>query len=175
MGNDAPVAAVRRKFYESYRIPMPGGAQQAAGSTATPRAGSPPMSPVRGTHSHTHSLASGLGHVRARSSNLAGTPSRTGSPASRPSSEEAHVVSGAALERDPLMLATVELVKLIQGALALWGFYGTQHEEIELDGLFCDETKVGLSKWRAAMGMESEDRLKLEVSCSFITGQALTE
>lgn len=72
-------------------------------------------------------------------------------------------MTAAALERDPLMLSTVELVKLIQAALAIWGFYGTKHEEIEIDGLFCDETKAGISKWRTAMGMEREDSLKLEV------------
>jgi hypothetical protein len=75
-------------------------------------------------------------------------------------------VTAAALERDPLMLSTVELVKLIQGGLALWGFYGTLHEEIELDGRFCDETKAGIAKWRTAMGMEQEESLKLEKETS---------
>ncbi|TXT11833.1 uncharacterized protein COLE_02243 [Cutaneotrichosporon oleaginosum] len=159
MGNDVPVAAVRRKFYESYRMPIPGGAQLQG--TAS-RAGSPPQSPVRG-HTHSHSRSQSMGHTQQRSVNWS---PRGSSPASRPSSEEMPATTPAALERDPLMLSTVELVKLIQGALALWGFYGTFQEELELDGRFCDDTKAGIAKWRAAMGMEQEESLKLEKETS---------
>jgi hypothetical protein len=57
-----------------------------------------------------------------------------------------------------------ELVKLIQAALALWGMFGTDREDLEIDGLFCDETKAGIFQWRREMGMEHEESLKLEVS-----------
>ncbi|BEI81264.1 hypothetical protein CcaverHIS002_0204240 [Cutaneotrichosporon cavernicola] len=154
MGNDAPVAAVRRKLYELYRIPVPSSAKLQGSAS---RAGSPQQSPIRSTHSRSQSLA--FEHARQRS--IKGSPRDVS-----PSSEEIQVVTAASLERDPLMLSTVELVKLIQGGLALWGFYGAQHEEIELDGLFCDETKAGIANWRTAMGMEQEENLKLEKETS---------
>jgi hypothetical protein len=59
-----------------------------------------------------------------------------------------------------------ELVKLIQAALAIWGMFGTDRKDMEIDGLFCDETKAGISQWRREMGMEHEESLKLEVSSS---------
>ncbi|GMK54371.1 hypothetical protein CspeluHIS016_0109570 [Cutaneotrichosporon spelunceum] len=157
MGNETPVAAVRRKFYESYRISVPGGALAQGNASRT---ASPPQSPVR-THSRSHSLA--FEHQHKRSVNLTANDV---SAASGPSSEDNHVVTPTPLEHDPLMLSSVELVKLIQGGLALWGFYGTKHEEIELDGRFCDETKAGVAMWRTAMGMEQEDSLKIEKETS---------
>ena len=57
----------------------------------------------------------------------------------------------------------LELVKLVQASLALWGLFGTQREDLDINGLFCDETKSGIGKWRHLMGMEKET-LKLEVS-----------
>jgi hypothetical protein len=56
----------------------------------------------------------------------------------------------------------LDLVKLVQAALALWGLFGTQREDLDINGLFCDETKAGIGKWRHLMGMEKET-LKLEV------------
>lgn len=52
------------------------------------------------------------------------------------------------------------MVRLIQAALAIWGMIPA---DMELDGLFCDETKEGLFAWRKAMGMEHEDSMRLEV------------
>lgn len=64
---------------------------------------------------------------------------------------------------DPFTLIVMELVRLIQAALALWGFFGADREELEVDGLFCDDTKNGIFAWRRSMGMEHEESLKLEV------------
>ena len=63
----------------------------------------------------------------------------------------------------------LELVKLVQASLALWGLFGTQREDLDINGLFCDETKSGIGKWRHLMGMEKET-LKLEVSFDLMTG-----
>lgn len=52
------------------------------------------------------------------------------------------------------------MVKLIQASLAIWGLFGTDREDLELDGLFCNETKEGISRWRQSMGMHEQ----LEVS-----------
>jgi hypothetical protein len=57
----------------------------------------------------------------------------------------------------------IEVVKLVQAALALWGLFGRDREEFDINGLFCEETKSGIFKWRGMMGMEKET-LKLEVS-----------
>lgn len=65
----------------------------------------------------------------------------------------------------------MELVRLIQAALALWGVYGADREDPVFDGLFCDDTKAGISAWRRAMSMEHEDSLKLEV-CSWLYSSA---
>jgi hypothetical protein len=54
----------------------------------------------------------------------------------------------------------LELVRLIQAALAIWGMIPA---DMGIDGLFCDETKKGLFAWRRAMGMEHEDSMRLEV------------
>jgi hypothetical protein len=59
-------------------------------------------------------------------------------------------------------MMVVEVVKLVQAALALWGLFGTDREDLDINGLFCDETKAGIFKWRHMMGMEKET-LKLEV------------
>jgi hypothetical protein len=57
----------------------------------------------------------------------------------------------------------IELIKLIQAALALWGMFGTTRDDLEVDGLFCDETKAGILQWRRVMGMEHEESMRLEV------------
>lgn len=64
---------------------------------------------------------------------------------------------------EPFAIVLQELVKLIQSALALWGMYGANQDEVEIDGLFCDETKAGVQQWRREIGMEHEESLKLEV------------
>lgn len=56
------------------------------------------------------------------------------------------------------------MVKLVQAALAIWGVYGVDKEEVEVDGLFCDETKAGIFQWRRLMGIEHEESMRLEVS-----------
>ncbi|WVW78303.1 hypothetical protein I302_100257 [Kwoniella bestiolae CBS 10118] len=67
---------------------------------------------------------------------------------------------------DPFSFLVVELVKLIQSSLALWGMYGHVRGDLEIDGLFCDETKAGIFRWRRIMGMEHEESLKLEKETS---------
>jgi hypothetical protein len=56
----------------------------------------------------------------------------------------------------------LEVVRLIQAALVMWGFF----EPAAVDGLFCDETKKGVGAWRRCMGMEHEESLKIEVGFS---------
>lgn len=74
---------------------------------------------------------------------------------------------------DPLLLNAAELVRLIQGSLAVWGMFGEKLtsalRDVEMDGLFCDETKAAIFRWRTVMGMEREDSLKLEVSAGVTT------
>lgn len=152
MGNDAPVAAVRRKFYESYRVPAPGAGASAGVQS---RAGSPPQSP---TYPH-------QSHKRVPSVNANSSPNGykgRGGPNTNGAEGDAEPVTATTLAHDTLMLNVVELVKLIQGALAAWGLFGSENEDLEIDGLFCDVTKAGLFSWRRAMGMEREESLRLE-------------
>lgn len=60
-----------------------------------------------------------------------------------------------------------KVVELVQAALAIWGLFGAGRDELEVNGLFCEETKAGIFKWRHLMGME-KDTLKLEVSGIFL-------
>lgn len=53
------------------------------------------------------------------------------------------------------------VVELVQAALAIWGLFGNGRDELDVNGLFCDETKAGIFKWRHLMGMK--ETLKLEV------------
>ena len=54
----------------------------------------------------------------------------------------------------------IEIVRLIQGALVIWGMVS---DDVELDGLFCDVTKKGVFAWRRSMGLEHEESMRLEV------------
>lgn len=65
----------------------------------------------------------------------------------------------------------IEMVKLIQASLAIWGLFGTEREDLELDGLFCDETKFGIQQWSYRMGLEKDEGGRLEVSPTF-TGRS---
>ncbi|GFZ47816.1 hypothetical protein JCM24511_05563 [Saitozyma sp. JCM 24511] len=95
---------------------------------------------------------------------------RTVSPTTSPSKPEGSPGSPSSSNHpvlsDPFTLMLKELVKLIQAALALWGMFGTDREDLEIDGLFCDETKAGIFQWRREMGMEHEESLKLEKETS---------
>lgn len=57
----------------------------------------------------------------------------------------------------------LEVVKLIQASLALWGLFPLT-EGVEVDGLFCDETKRGMEDWRRVMGWREENADVREVS-----------
>lgn len=92
--------------------------------------------------------------------------------ASPPSSIQSPVANGHDINSDPFTYLVIELVKLIQAALALWGMFQDVGEDMhgrligpgmEVDGLFCDETKNAISRWRKEMGMEHEESLKIEV------------
>lgn len=158
MGNDAPVAAVRRKFYESYRITGPGGA---ANTGAQSRANSPPQTPTYPSQFPAH--------ARSPSSSTSlspGTHRGRKSTVSQNAEADTEHITASALTADPLMLNVLELVKLVQGALAAWGMFGNKHEDVEIDGLFCDETKAGVFAWRRIMGMEGEESLRLEKETS---------
>ena len=69
-------------------------------------------------------------------------------------------------------MMVVEIVRLVQAALAIWGLFGIGRDELDVNGLFCDETKAGIFKWRHIMGMEKET-LKLEVSDPLEWGGAM--
>ncbi|EIW71183.1 hypothetical protein TREMEDRAFT_71084 [Tremella mesenterica DSM 1558] len=123
IGMEFPVPAIRRKFYDLYRVPFPS------------------------------------------SSSTSQAPSPTGSPTTAQSSPNP-LHSGVHIENEPFYLSVIELIKLIQGALAIWGLFATERDDLEMNGLFCDETKAGIFRWRSLMGMDTEDSLKLEKETS---------
>ena len=70
-----------------------------------------------------------------------------------------HVTDKAPARSGALFNATVlELVKLIQAALAIFGMFDIRTEE--RNGLLCDVTCEGIQKWVAEIG---EPYLKIEV------------
>ncbi|KIY32471.1 hypothetical protein I305_05040 [Cryptococcus gattii E566] len=154
LGLEPPIAALRRKFHDLYRVPVP-----VHSGPMLVRNSSPSASPTR-------------------------TPSISGSPrdlhsihppAFPPSSARSPVANGHDINSDPFTYLVIELVKLIQAALALWGMFQHVGEDIhgrlispgmEIDGLFCDETKSAIFRWRREMGMEYEGSLKIEKETS---------
>jgi hypothetical protein len=54
-----------------------------------------------------------------------------------------------------------EIVKLIQASLAIWGLFGSNREDLEVDGLFCNETKEGITRWMQIMGMHEHSEVSL--------------
>ncbi|WVQ83185.1 hypothetical protein IAT38_005324 [Cryptococcus sp. DSM 104549] len=150
LGLESPIPALRRKFHDLYRIPIP--------SQSNPIPVSRPTSPTT-------------------------SPSRIALPGPSSSSPHSTTYTSSqiqtqhdmhdAINTDPFTYLVVELVKQIQAALTLWGMYddGDEHgeavkENMEIDGLFCDETKAAIFKWRRVMGMEHEESLKLEKETS---------
>lgn len=155
MGSELPISAIRRNFNEQYRIPNgPNNTITAAPS----RAGSPPQSPTSPRHNWFNSQNGKPNWDGPSETNLLS------------SSTNSHA-NMEALCSDPIMLNVVELVKLIQSALAIWGLWGgytdsNKDNQLEPDGLFCDETKAAIAEWRRIMGMENDDNFKIEVSCA---------
>ncbi|WVQ75907.1 hypothetical protein IAR50_005542 [Cryptococcus sp. DSM 104548] len=147
LGLESPIPALRRKFHDLYRIPTL-------------------------SHPSSHATASSP----TRSMSISSSPQRQrqlGSPTSPiPNGDgPAH----DAISSDPFTYLIVELVKLIQAALALWGMFEDVGEDahgrvvgpgMEIDGLFCDETKGAIFRWRRSMGMEHEESLKIEKETS---------
>ncbi|WVQ98166.1 hypothetical protein IAU59_005288 [Kwoniella sp. CBS 9459] len=135
IGLEPPIPALRRKFHELYRIPVP--------THAVPlsRTSSPTTSPTKPLSASTSA------------SPMSDTHS--------PSHQRQHTHD--AIASDPFTYLIIELVKLIQSSLLLWGLFGSPRD---IDGLFCDETKTGIFKWRRLMGMEHEESLKLEKETS---------
>nr|XP_019008341.1 uncharacterized protein I206_06900 [Kwoniella pini CBS 10737]OCF47122.1 hypothetical protein I206_06900 [Kwoniella pini CBS 10737] len=98
--------------------------------------------------------------------------SRNSSPSTSPKDAKTFSPSPLAdntqadITSDPFTFLVIELVKLIQASLTLWGLFCSPSNNLEIDGLFCDETKAGIFQWRRIMGMEHEESLKLEKETS---------
>ncbi|WVF69686.1 hypothetical protein IAT40_004465 [Kwoniella sp. CBS 6097] len=134
IGLEPPIPALRRKFHELYRIPVPVHAVPLSRTSSPTASPTKPLSasPMSDIHSPSHQRQPQHGHD--------------------------------AITSDPFTYLIIELVKLIQAALALWGLFDSSMRDT--DGLFCDETKTGIFKWRRLMGMEHEESLKLEKETS---------
>jgi hypothetical protein len=145
--NDRP--ALRRKFLELYHLPTPPSINSI--SRATSPSNSPTSPKTTFGHSNRDHRASPSMTFSPDGANNAGTEIGTG------------VRSNPNPNPDPFTAMVTELVKLIQAALALWGMFGTDRQDLEIDGLFCDETKAGIFQWRRMMGMEHEESLRMEV------------
>ncbi|OCF33863.1 hypothetical protein I316_04575 [Kwoniella heveanensis BCC8398] len=141
IGLEPPIPALRRKFHELYRIPVPSHAAPLSRTT------SPTASPTKPLSASTS--ASPMSDVH--------------SPSHQNQRGHAHAHSHDAITSDPFTYLVIELVKLIQAALALWGLFDSIRD---IDGLFCDETKTAIFQWRRLMGMEHEESLKLEKETS---------
>ncbi|KAJ3511429.1 hypothetical protein NLJ89_g4105 [Agrocybe chaxingu] len=84
--------------------------------------------------------------------------------------EKEKLLHGKTKERATFVATVLELVKLVQAGLALFGLYGCNESpnsvpaNLVLDGLLCDDTVEGIRRWIATIGgpcvgLEPSERL----------------
>jgi hypothetical protein len=56
----------------------------------------------------------------------------------------------------------LEVVKLIQASLAIWGMFSVD-DGAEIDGLFCNSTKQAMEDWRKAVNWQEDDGTRKDV------------
>ena len=135
------------------------------------------------SHSHSHSHHNSLTHTHHNSLSLSSPSSAPSHPSQQPQPDPTKgtstypKVQTRAKDRTLFNAAVLELVKLIQAALAISGMFplhphayflhrGHHHHhrplgEIEMDGLLCDVTVEGIQKWVSEIG---ENCVGVEVS-----------
>ena len=64
---------------------------------------------------------------------------------------------------DPFHLMVLEIVKLIQASLAMWGLF-PYADGTGIDGMFCNDTKQAMEDWRAAVSWQEDDAVRKDVS-----------
>lgn len=60
----------------------------------------------------------------------------------------------------------LEVVKLIQASLAIWGMF-TVDDGAEIDGLFCNATKQAMENWRKVVNWQEDDGTRKDVRTYF--------
>lgn len=82
-------------------------------------------------------------------------------------------------DRDTFNATVLELVKLIQASLAIFGFYGSPDTGIQPDGVLCDETVDGIRRWiidigEPCVGLEPMERIADPVFVSALLSLVLS-
>ena len=153
---DDPSDTTKDRFISMYSLPETTQAQALPNSSEHL-----PLPPL--IHSHSH-----LQHSPTKS-NLQQTRSvrsHNRSTSSLPTKKDLH---GKTKERSTFIATVLELVKLIQAGLAIFGMYGSNAPatpNLILDGLLCDVTVDGIRRWIATVGGPC---VSLEVCLSYIS------
>jgi len=124
----------------THSIPMPTSLE------SLPLSGQQPSSPQK------KNPQIGLGRPSLNLPSNAWPPNQ--STSSLPSRKKDRVLHGKTKERSTFLVTVLELVKLIQAGLALFGMYGSKDgmNSLVLDGLLCDDTVDGIRSWIEAVG-----------------------
>lgn len=61
-------------------------------------------------------------------------------------------VKGKTRDRALFNMTVIELVKLIQASLSIFGLFGSPMAGVQLDGLMCDDTVEGIRRWIIDIG-----------------------
>jgi hypothetical protein len=141
---DDPSDTTKDRFISMYSLPETTQAQPLPNSSEHL-----PLPPLIHSHSHSQQLP-----TKSNSSQVAlGRPIRSHnrSTSSLPTKKEQFC--GKTKERFTFIATVLELVKLIQAGLAIFGMYDSNATpNLVLDGLLCDVTVDGIRKWIAKVG-----------------------
>ena len=140
---DDPSDTTKDRFISMYSLPETTQAQPLP--TSSEHLPLPPL-----IHSQSHSQ-----QLPTRSNSQQVTPTRPGRSRNRSTSSlpaKKEHLCGKTKERFTFIATVLELVKLIQAGLAIFGMYDSNVTTPNLDGLLCDVTVDGISKWIAKVG-----------------------
>lgn len=139
---DDPSDTTKDRFISMYSLPETTQAQPLPNSSEHL-----PLPPLIHSHSHSQQLP-----IRSNSQQVAynrPVRSHNRSTSSLPTKKEQ--LYGKTKERFTFIATVLELVKLIQAGLAIFGMYDSSATP-SLDGLLCDVTVDGIRKWIAKVG-----------------------
>ena len=141
---DDPSDTTKDRFISMYSLPETTQAQPLPNSSEHL-----PLPPLIHSHSHSHQLPTKSNSQQVALSRPIRSHNR--STSSLPTKKE--LFCGKTKERFNFIATVLELVKLIQAGLAIFGMYDSNATpNLILDGLLCDVTVDGIRKWIAKVG-----------------------
>lgn len=141
---DDPSDTTKDRFISMYSLPETTQAQPLPNSSEHL-----PLPPLIHSHSHSQHLPTKSNFQQVALSNRP-VRSHNRSTSSLPTKKE--LLCGKTKERFTFIATVLELVKLIQAGLVIFGMYDYNAATPNLDGLLCDVTVDGIRKWIAKVG-----------------------